>query len=86
MRKKTPNPDGLVKSRKSPFFVIPAKVLRQAQDREPAEWPESSLFIQLRRVWTPVFTGVTTFYETVNPYLSDSEMVNICSGGRNLPH
>ena len=27
--------------------------------------PESSLFSQLRRNWTPVFTGVTTFYETV---------------------
>ena len=27
--------------------------------------PESSLFNQLRRAWTPVFTGVTTFYEIV---------------------
>ena len=27
--------------------------------------PESSLFSSLQRFWTPVFTGVTTFYETL---------------------
>jgi len=38
------NFSGLVKNRKTPFFVIPAEVLRQGQDREPIERPESSLF------------------------------------------
>jgi len=28
--------------------------------------PESSLFKQLQTIWTPVFTGVTTFYECIN--------------------
>jgi len=60
------NADEIVKSRKTPFFVIPAEVLRQAQDREPIERPESSFLKWLRMVWTPVFTGVTTFYETIN--------------------
>jgi len=27
--------------------------------------PESSFFKQLQTIWTPVFTGVTTFNETV---------------------
>jgi len=40
-----------------------------AQDRELVErlveWPGSSLFKHLQRAWTPVFTGVTNFYETV---------------------
>jgi len=27
--------------------------------------PESSLFNWLQNFWTPVFTGVTTFYETI---------------------
>jgi hypothetical protein len=27
--------------------------------------PESSLFTGLQNTWTPVFTGVTTFYEAV---------------------
>jgi len=30
--------------------------------------PESSLFKQLKAIWTPVFTGVTTFYEFINNY------------------
>jgi len=54
--------DDFVKSRKTPFFVIPAEVLRHAQDRELIERPESSLFKWVQMVWTPVFTGVTTFY------------------------
>jgi len=28
--------------------------------------PESSIFNQLQSTWTPVFTGVTTFYEFIN--------------------
>jgi hypothetical protein len=28
--------------------------------------PESSYFKELSNLWTPVFTGVTTFYETIN--------------------
>jgi hypothetical protein len=28
--------------------------------------PESSVFSSLRILWTPVFTGVTASYETVN--------------------
>jgi len=60
------NLDDFVKSRKTPFFVIPAEVLRQVQDREPIERPESSRFKWLQMVWTPVFTGVTTFYEFIN--------------------
>jgi len=27
--------------------------------------PESSFFNWLQSFWTPVFTGVTTFYETI---------------------
>jgi len=27
--------------------------------------PESTLFKQLQTIWTPVFTGVTTFYRTI---------------------
>ncbi len=40
-----------LKSRKTPFFVI-SRICG-----------ESSLFKWLQMVWTPVFTGVTTFYE-----------------------
>jgi len=47
------NDDELVKSRKTPFFVIPAKAGIQ-------------FFNWLQSFWTPVFTGVTTFYETIN--------------------
>jgi ribosome maturation factor RimP len=32
--------------------------------------PESSVFKQLRTIWTPVFTGVTTFYEFISFRLS----------------
>jgi len=28
--------------------------------------PESSLFKELQKTWTPFFNGVTTFYETIN--------------------
>jgi hypothetical protein len=32
----------------------------------PGERPESRLFDHLQNVWTPVFTGVTAFYEAIN--------------------
>jgi len=44
--------DGLVKSRKSPRIVIPVKTGIQR-------------FQCVTKHWTPVFTGVTTFYEAV---------------------
>ena len=47
------NTDAFVKSRKGPFFVIPAYE------------PESSIFKELQKTWTPFFNGVTTFYETI---------------------
>jgi len=28
--------------------------------------PESSIFKELQKTWTPFFNGVTTFYETIN--------------------
>jgi len=54
------------------FLVIPANPgparrtrLWQA-GRGPGQAPESRFFEHLQNVWTPVFTGVTTFYEAVN--------------------
>jgi len=44
--------DSLVKSQKMPFPSFRRK-------------PESSKIKQLKSFWTPVFTGVTTFFETV---------------------
>ncbi len=49
----TNNLDDFVKSRKTPFFVI-SRI-----------GGESIFFKWLHIVWTPVFTGVTTFYETI---------------------
>ena len=43
---------GLVKSPKMQFPSFRQK-------------PESRLFSQLQTIWTPVFTGVTTFYEDI---------------------
>jgi hypothetical protein len=45
--------DGLVKSPKGSFFVIPAYE------------PESSIFKELQKTWTPFFNGVTAFYEGI---------------------
>jgi hypothetical protein len=41
--------------------------------------PESSKFKQLQTIWTPVFTGVTTFYEFINfgIFSFTSELQNI---------
>jgi hypothetical protein len=70
--------DKLVKSRKVPFFLIPACLCgarRQADPgSEPAldliqgqgQAPESSMFKELQKTWTPFFNGVTAFYETIN--------------------
>jgi len=55
------NSDGFVKSRKIPFSVIPAP--HQVRDKLQ---PESSIFKELQKTWTPFFNGVTTFYETIN--------------------
>jgi len=60
------NVDEPVKSRKVLFSVILAKVLRQAQDREPIERPESSRF---NAFWMPDqvrHDDFETFYETIN--------------------
>jgi len=45
--------DGFVKSRKIPFSVIFRYI------------GESSFFNWLQSFWTPVFTGVTAFYESI---------------------
>ena len=55
------NFDGIVKSQKVRFPVIPAN-----PGSGPGQAPESSYFKHLKILWTPVFTGVTTFYEIVN--------------------
>jgi len=60
--------DSLVKSRKCPRIVIPVNPgSGPAPDliRGPEQAPESRDFNALRQHWTPVFTGVTTFYEVV---------------------
>jgi hypothetical protein len=31
----------------------------------PGQAPESSVFEFLKPIWTPVFTGVTAFYEAI---------------------
>ena len=53
--------DGLVKSLKRPFPVIPAN-----PGSGPGQAPESSYFKHLKILWTPVVTGVTTSYEIIN--------------------
>jgi len=52
--------DALVKSRKCPRIVIPVN-----PGSGPGQAPESRDFKALQKHWTPVFTGVTTFYEVV---------------------
>ena len=53
------NLDGLVKVPKYRFPLFRPVCVRRTGRRKP----ESSLFKQLQTIWTPVFTGVTTFYE-----------------------
>jgi hypothetical protein len=55
------NVDELVKSQKVRFPVIPAN-----PGSSPGQAPESSYFKYLKILWTPVSTGVTTFYEIIN--------------------
>jgi len=55
------NVDDLVKSLKRRISVIPAN-----PGSGPGQAPESSYFKYLKILWTPVFTGVTTFYEIIN--------------------
>ena len=68
--------DELVKSRKKPFFVIPANPgLWSGMTAKPESsyHPHPALPLKgegkggggLQSFWTPVFTGVTTFYETI---------------------
>ena len=52
--------DGLVKSLKRRIPVIPAN-----PGSGPGQAPESSYFKFLKILWTPVSTGVTTFYENI---------------------
>ena len=52
--------DELVKSQKVRFPVIPAN-----PGSGPGQAPESSYFKYLKILWTPVSTGVTTFYEII---------------------
>ena len=52
--------DDLVKSLKRRISVIPAN-----PGSSPGQAPESSSFNSLQISWTPVFTGVTTFYEFI---------------------
>jgi len=52
--------DGLVKSLKRRIPVIPAN-----PGSGPGQAPESSYFKFLKILWTPVSTGVTTFYEII---------------------
>jgi hypothetical protein len=59
----------MTKSRKAPFFVIPADPgSKPAPDliQGPGQAPESSIFKELQKTWTPFFNGVTTFYKTIN--------------------
>jgi hypothetical protein len=51
------NVDKLVKSGKGPFFVIPAD-----PGSGPGQAPESSIFKELQKTWTPFFNGVTIFW------------------------
>ena len=52
--------DDLVKSLKRRIPVIPAN-----PGSGPGQAPESSYFKHLKILWTPVSTGVTTFYEII---------------------
>jgi hypothetical protein len=49
-----------VKSPKDLLSVIPAN-----PGSGPGQAPESSYFKELSNLWTPVFTGATTFYEAI---------------------
>jgi hypothetical protein len=55
-------PDDLVKSPFCPIFVIPAKAGIQSRSERD--------FKYLKILWTPVSTGVTTFYEIIKPIIS----------------
>ena len=46
--------------------------------------PESSNFRQLQTLWTPVFTGVTTFYELVFLYILSAERSYCGKEGENI--
>ena len=52
--------DEFVESPITSFLVIPAN-----PGSVPGQAPESRFFEHLQNVWTPVFTGVTTFYKPI---------------------
>jgi hypothetical protein len=52
--------DDLVKSLKRRISVIPAN-----PGSGPGQAPESSFFKYFKILWTPVSTGVTTFYDSI---------------------
>jgi len=56
------NPDDFVKSRKTPFFVIPAEAGTQS-----FQMVTDGLDSGYRIESGTSFTGVTTFYEFINP-------------------
>jgi len=63
------NFDDLVKSQKCPRIVIPVNPGSGPAPyliRGPGQAPESRDFKGLQKHWTPVFTGVTTFNESIN--------------------
>jgi hypothetical protein len=55
-----PKIDEFVKNQRGGVPVIPAN-----PGSGPGQAPESSYFKYLKILWTPVFTGVTTFYKIV---------------------
>ena len=57
--------DGLVKSQKIPFSVMPADPGSDLPRTGYGVREEYSLFKQLQTICSPVFTGVTTFYESI---------------------
>jgi hypothetical protein len=67
--KESSNFDGFVKSRKTVFLVIPAKAGIQYIEAPCSKlrgMHSLCIFKELQNSWTPVFTGVTTFYEVIN--------------------
>jgi hypothetical protein len=59
----------LMASQKVPkalFLSFRRKSLDRLGTLSLSNGPESRFFEHLQNVWTPVFTGVTTFYESIN--------------------
>jgi len=71
--------EGFVKSPKVGFPVIPAN-----PGSGPGQAPEFSYFQYLKILWTPVSTGVTTFYDSIKnrEALSHAQVRRNYSGSR----